>query len=272
MLWKITEKSFKSDTGDWAISLVACGELHDLVLKDPLSAKDQEEFDWFFQQHVKFPLTDTVRAAKVVEAIKDYGQSLYRQTIGAIPFSAAFKQFCALRNEDALDGLCIEIVGSAAFQRLYWETLRDDRKGLDDHPLALQVEINRRPLASPQSISPGKYPLQERPDASAASPAWSLPIRPLNILLVVARPAGVRDAGLRVISRPILDTLNSSTLQGTLQARLDVVRPGSFEGLKAQLERAAARELQYDVVHFDLHGRVSKDRKKYVCPKDVARI
>jgi len=271
MLCQIREKFFNSEADEWAVSLEACGELHDLFLHDPFSAIDEEEVDWFFQRYSRFPLADTVRAENVVKAIEDYGKSLFRQTIGAVSSSSTSKRYCDLRKEGCLDELCIEVTGSAAFQRLHWEALRDDQPGFDGRPLALQVEVIRRPLATTEPNLRTRHTYWKPSKTRDTAPAWSLPSRPFNILLVVARPAGAQDAGLRVISRPLLDALYTSTPDHTLQARLDVVRPGSFEEFKAQLEKASSSGVQYDVVHFDLHGKVTDDRKEYVNPSDTIR-
>jgi hypothetical protein len=199
-------------------------------------------------------LTDTVRAAKVVKAMEDYGQELFRQTIGAIPSSSLSRQYHEMKLKGTLNALCIEISGSAAFQRLHWEALKDNQLDVEDSLLALQIDIIRRPLITRECNAPAEQ---------SNRPRWSLPSRPLNILLIVARPAGAQDVGLRVISRPLLDVLQSVSSDENPRPRLDVVRPGSFEELQAMLEKAFSRGLQYDVVHFDLHGKLSGDRKQY---------
>lgn len=254
MLCQIRETLFSPEKEEWAFTLEADGESYQLHLRNPFSAEDEEEVEWYFQRHSRFPLTDTVRAANVVNAIDIYGQKLFRQTIGAIPSSSLSKRYHEMRLEGTINELCIEISGSAAFQRLHWEALKDDQSSVEDPPLGLQVDIIRKPLATGACTSS---------EGQSAPLGWSLPSRPLNILLVVARPAGVRDVGLRVISRPLLDVLQSASSDESPRPRLDVVRPGSFEGLQASLESASARGLQYDVVHFDLHGKFSKDQKQY---------
>jgi hypothetical protein len=187
--------------------------------------------------------------------MEDYGQELFRQTIGAIPSSLFSRRYQEMKLKGTLNALCIEIRGSAAFQRLHWEALKDNQSGVEDSLLALQVDIIRMPLIT-RECNPA--------DEQSSRPRWLLPSRPLNILLVVARPAGARDVGLRVISRPLLDVLQAVSSHENRRPRLDVVRPGSFEELQAMLERAFSRGLQYDVVHFDLHGKLSGDRKQYV--------
>ncbi|KAF4471515.1 CHAT domain-containing [Fusarium albosuccineum] len=272
MLCQVRERSFHSETNEWAISLEACGESHELILHNPFSATEAEEVDWFFQHYSKFPLADTTRAGKVVKAIKNYGKELFRQTIGAVSSddSLTWKRFAELREKGELDELRIEILGSAAFQQLYWEALQDDQPGFDDRPLALRAEVIRRPLAATGLNRPTRDISRDTSKTPSetlhATPSWSLPSRPLNILLVVARPAGLEDVGLRFISAPILDALYSPAPDRTLQARLDVVRPGSFEELQSKLEKASARGLQYDIAHFDMHGKVSRDRKEYAHP------
>ena len=78
----------------------------------------------------------------------------------------------------------------------------------------------------------------------------------LKILVVTARPGGPRDIGYRTISRPLLDGLR----RARLPVEVDLLRPGTWEALKAHL-RAATEEHGsgwYQVVHFDLHGLVAE--------------
>jgi hypothetical protein len=73
-----------------------------------------------------------------------------------------------------------------------------------------------------------------------------LPRERIHILLVTARLyEGAVD--FRAFSRPLLDLIK----QEKLLARIDVLRPPTFEQLRQHL---AARPHHYHIVHFDGHG------------------
>jgi hypothetical protein len=53
----------------------------------------------------------------------------------------------------------------------------------------------------------------------------------LNVLVVTARPGGPADVRYRTVSRPLLDALRAARLP----VRVDLVRPGPWEALRAHL-------------------------------------
>lgn len=161
------------------------------------------------------------------------------------------------KSEGLPDAATIEIIGSAAFQQLFWETLRDDESGLEAAPLSIRAEIIRRPVASQTFGEETRFVPYTAPSLSDNYGAGMLE-RPLNVLLVVARPRGLRDEGLRSISSVVVAALRSEPPQRTLEARIDVVRPGTFKKLQTTLQDAARQERRYDIVHFDMHGKISK--------------
>ena len=139
-------------------------------------------------------------------------------------------------REQAFDGCRLEVTGSAAFHLLHWEALRDPEL---DVPLAVRLPVTRRVGQLPS--------LFELPSGQPT----------LNILLVTARPFGRGDVGYRTISRPLLDALR----QGSLPVTVDLVRPGTWEALRAHLRDRTRREGAsgwYQVIHLDLHGGFSE--------------
>lgn len=78
-----------------------------------------------------------------------------------------------------------------------------------------------------------------------------------NILLVAAR-AGKADAALYgQVARPLVRVIDALP-QGTQATRvtLDIARPGTLAALKERLESASAAGEPYQLVHFDLHGKI----------------
>ena len=125
----------------------------------------------------------------------------------------------------------LEIAGSASFHRLHWEALYDPQLR---HQLALHAPIIRQNL-EPQAFSAAMQKSQT-----------------INILVVVARPAGSRDVGYRTISRPLVEAL--SKRQEPISITL--LRPGTYQELQAHLEKTTREKGigYYHIIHFDVHG------------------
>jgi tetratricopeptide (TPR) repeat protein len=73
----------------------------------------------------------------------------------------------------------------------------------------------------------------------------------LRVLMVIARPEGIKDVGYQMVARPLLERLQA--VRG--QVALEVLRPPTLDALEDQLRRAAEKEGRpYHVLHFDGHG------------------
>jgi tetratricopeptide (TPR) repeat protein len=199
---------------------------YDVLVTDPATDADEQNLAWYFEEHLRYPFLDTDREQQAVRQLAAYGEALFRQVFSG----DASYDYRSLR-ERSFDGCRLEVSGPSALHRLHWEALRDP--GLD-RPLALRMPITRRVAAQPSRFAlPGSRPT-------------------LNVLVVVARPGGRHDIGYRTISRPLLDALRTAQLPVTV----DLVRPGTWEALRARLRSATERHGSgsYHVVHFDLHG------------------
>jgi tetratricopeptide (TPR) repeat protein len=203
------------------------GQEYPIMVTDPFSAKQEEQLEWYFEAHLRFPFTDQVKAQAAAASVTTYGEQLFRQVF-ADP--DAYAEYRAATQENLSD-LTVEIAGLPAFQRLHWEALKDPKLA---QPLALQTAFVRRNL-TPQPI---KARLREAPT--------------INVLLVTARPGGARDVGYRTIARPLVGTLRKAQLR----VRVDILRPGTYEALVRHLEVVQERHGPgyYHVIHFDVHG------------------
>ena len=81
-----------------------------------------------------------------------------------------------------------------------------------------------------------------------------LPTDRVNILLVVARPYE-NDVSYRSIARPLVDLIRTQNLP----AHVDVLRPPTFDQLRAHLEE---HPNYYHLLHFDGHGIYSSSRSR----------
>lgn len=80
-----------------------------------------------------------------------------------------------------------------------------------------------------------------------------------KILLVIARDFS--RTGAERDPEPDLAQWPLMNLQKKLRSRLtlEVVRPGSLEELERHLELRASQSVEFNLVHFDLHGRIMRD-------------
>ncbi len=205
------------------------GYEHQVTVTSPFDTDQLQELDWYFEQHLRFPFIDQVRARRAGESIKSYGEALFQQLFAS---EGAREAYGDLKPRAYPDRLAIAVIGSPAFQGLHWEALKDPRL---PRPFALDVPIMRRRTASAP-------PLEA---IAANSPT-------LNVLVLTARPHGAYDVGYRTITRPLVDMLR----QAQLRVDVDFVRPGTWQALVERLE-AATRDHgagHYHAIHFDLHG------------------
>jgi len=118
---------------------------------------------------------------------------------------------------------------SPAFLSLPWELLQDPQRPT---PLTLELSAIDRTL-----VAAG---------AAAAVPPGEM----LRVLMVIARPAGLKDVGYQMIARPLVERL--AAVRGEVE--LEVLRPPTLEALTSRLQAAAAEGRPYHILHFDGHG------------------
>jgi hypothetical protein len=93
----------------------------------------------------------------------------------------------------------------------------------------------------------------------------------VNILLIIARnlqekePGEYYEVDPGITLRVILQIKHKLQMDkgARHQINLEIVRPGTFAALEAHLKLKGKG--YFDIIHFDLHGRVDKSNK-YVCP------
>jgi tetratricopeptide (TPR) repeat protein len=190
------------------------------------SAYDQATLRWYYEDYLRFPAAPGPEIAGVAEGrIRDLGEEWFRLLFS----SSAPARAVWAAAEPVLGSLRIEVDDATAEgAAIGWELVRPP----GGEPLALRArEFVRMPAL-----------------ATAAGPA--APADALRVLLVVARPAGVRDVPFRAVARTLLDEAD----RAGSPVEVEVLRPATFENLQATL--AAAREdgRPFDAVHFDGHG------------------
>ncbi len=224
MLITIEEKGEKDGVFEAGVSFDNQGE-HDVIIQNPFDEKQERLLEWYFEEWLTFPFTNTVLANDTAKSIETYGEKLFEQVFGTRHVFSDYQK--AL--EEGAKNLRIEVIGSPAFHGLHWECLRDPDEGAN-FTFAVDSVLVRKPQKAKTSRTNFK-------ESSA-----------INLLLVTARPNGKYDVGYRTISRPLVEMLDTAALR----VNIDILRPASFEAFVRHLESTESD--YYQIVHFDMHG------------------
>ncbi len=217
--------------GGWqAVVRFNNGPENPIKVSNPFSDAEEQELEWYFEEHLAFPFTKKVRAQTAAKNIPTYGEKLFNQVFEQNP-KAQFAYKTALQA--GLNDAQIEIEGTPKFHALHWEALKDPEVR---EPLVLQATMVRKNLV------PSVIQSQVRPSPT------------INLLVVTARPSGQRDVGYRTISRPLVEALR----QTSIPIRIEILRPGTYKALENHLRDTTAKQGEgyYHVIHFDVHGAV----------------
>src|SRR6266702_4567088 len=227
-LIRIQERPGEPD-GSNAIVSFNNGPEYPITINDPFKEQGEQELEWYFEEHLEFPFTKKVRAQNAAASIKTYGEELFKQVFGDPVIYAEYRDLL----KAGLHNLHVEIAGEPKFHALHWESIKDPKLA---QPLALQAAMVRKILMS-----------QALPASVHSSPV-------INLLIVTARPSGIRDVGYRTISRPLVEALRNANLR----VQVEILRPGTYKALENHLRDVTARhgEGYYHVIHFDVHGAV----------------
>jgi tetratricopeptide (TPR) repeat protein len=211
------------DTG-FAATLQFDGGEYPVTITDPFTPQEEKLLEWYFEEWVTFPFSDTVIAERAAASVKIYGESLFKQV-----FQSDFNAYGLYRQlRGNLSQVQIEIVAKTPeFHALHWEALQDPELS---RPLAVDCVMLRKNV---------------RPAPVSANVQLS-PV--INLLVVVARPDEERDVGYRTISRPLLELIDNSNLR----VNVELLRPGTYESLSRHLQEKG--EGFYHIVHLDMHG------------------
>ena len=146
-LIRIQERPERPD-GSNAIVSFNNGPEYPITVNDPFKEKEEQELEWYFEEHLEFPFTKKVRAQNAAASIKTYGEELFKQVFGDPDIYAEYRDLLKV----GLNDLQIEIAGSSKFHSLHWESIKDPKLA---QPLALQaamVRKNLKPQALPASV------------------------------------------------------------------------------------------------------------------------
>ncbi len=107
------------------------GPEYPITITNPFEEPQEQELEWYFEEHLEFPFTKKVRAQNAATSITTYGEELFKQVFGNPDIYHKYRVLL----ESGLHDLHIEIAGSPKFHTLHWESIKDPKLA---QPLALQ--------------------------------------------------------------------------------------------------------------------------------------
>ncbi|NES19853.1 MAG: tetratricopeptide repeat protein [Symploca sp. SIO3E6] len=198
----------------------------------PFDKEILAELRWYLEEYLSFPYgIFPDNATKIEQKFQDWGEELFELVFRR---SEKAREFFQAATYDGLNQCQLVITSdSPEVLNLPWELLYSpsDRQFL-------------APSLAGMSRSLSDYPVRAE--------MGQLPQDKLNILLVIARPYGKKDIGLRTIARPLLQSLADIRQK----VNLKVLRPPSFEQFERELN---SNRGFYHIVHFDGHGNFDPD-------------
>ena len=218
----IREQS-KTDTG-FNATLAIEGNNYNITVSDPFKPKEEQELEWYFEEWLRYPILEQVKAERAAASVKKYGTELFEQVFQTD--INAYSKYGQLRGN--LNQLQIEIESiTPEFHAIHWEALQDPDL---PRPLAVDSVLIRK------SVKP----------ATIEAKVNQFPT--VNLLVVTARPNADEDVGYRTISRPLVEAIRNAKLR----VNIELLRPGTYEALERHLENKGSG--YYHIVHFDVHG------------------
>ena len=223
----IREKAKDSELFNIAVSFNS-GPEYPVSIKNPFDPQTEQLFEWYFEEYLKFPFVDTVRAEKAATAISDYGEELFEQVFGDRKLFSEYEKL----KDAGLSSLRIELISNTQeFHTIHWESLKDPDL---PNPLVTELVNIVRKKINPPAI---EAKVRSYPQ--------------INLLIVTARPDEDHDVGHRTISKPMIELIETAKMK----VNAHILRPGTFQALSNHLDEVG--EQFYHIVHFDTHGSLA---------------
>ena len=147
----VREKSRPPEDGFQASLSFDHGPEYDASVRDPFSPEDEKRLAWYFEEWLRFPFTEGVKAQAAAASISRFGEALFGQLFADPEAFAEYRAAC----QAGLERLAFEVAGSPEFHALHWEALKDPKL---KRPFVLDAPMVRKNL-QPQ-------PLRARPRPS----------------------------------------------------------------------------------------------------------
>jgi hypothetical protein len=208
------------------ISNVTSGQHLTQSLPVSLNPVEEEGLRWYLEDYAKKNPSMTGRAAAAAAFLTNYGSNLISAINWKAVLSVTELQQPLSIIVDETDQHSSDTSTKPHNAHVFWELL--ERRDL------WPTSLHSPSVAVTRTVSAMQLPPSDTPLVTSR--------RKLNVLIVVARPAGGKDVPHRLVSQIVLET----AFHGMHVA---VVCPGTFEAFKTSMQNE-----YYDIVHFDVHG------------------
>src|SRR5438128_692833 len=61
------------------------GQQFPLTITDPFTPEKEQDLAWYFEEHLRFPFTNQVKAQHAAASVREYGETLFNQIFFADP-------------------------------------------------------------------------------------------------------------------------------------------------------------------------------------------
>lgn len=201
-----------------------------VIFQHPFDDRVLGDLRWYLEEYLSYPYgIASQRAERIEQQLKEWGEALFQLVF---PKESKAWEFWLEATRLGLDRCELGISSEEAkILNLPWELIYTPER---------------------QFLAPSLAGIYRSFSKQAVRAEWEMPQENLNILLVIARPYGERDAGLKMIARPILEAIKAIHTQ----INLKVLRPPTFDQFQQELNRHRGF---YHIVHFDGHGDFDPD-------------
>jgi hypothetical protein len=127
----------KTETG-FNATLVIEGNNYQIAVSDPFAAREEQELEWYFEEWLRYPILDQVKAIKAAASVKEYGQELFKQVFQSD--INAYSKYSQLRSNLSQVQIEIESI-TPEFHAIHWEALQDPDL---PRPLAIDCILIRK--------------------------------------------------------------------------------------------------------------------------------
>lgn len=269
-LQRVDISEVEVDGSGWLIEVYNDGVLlHEKVkLCDPFSPSQNADLQWYLEEYATKSPFEFQRASTVAAALNDYAKQLQSELCLDTLWESADQsgssnlinlQICIRSASNNAQCANDELgLPRRSIQELKWELLETPSIW---PPFVGSVMVIRRSDITTKEIEDDKHPIA----VSKGKEAYARGTAIINVLLVIARntkadPTAYEDVDPFVVLKCMLSIQRQLESQrGLTGLNVEVVRPGTFEALRAHLTTATEKHGPgfYHLVHFDAHGRVA---------------
>ncbi|MDJ0903010.1 MAG: hypothetical protein QNJ55_29840 [Xenococcus sp. MO_188.B8] len=111
----------QTETG-FNATLVIDGNNYNITVNDPFEPKEEQELEWYFEEWLRYPLLEQVKASRAKDSVRKYGEELFKQVFQKDINS--FSKYSQLRGNLSQVQLEIESI-TPEFNAIHWEALQD---------------------------------------------------------------------------------------------------------------------------------------------------